>query len=169
MIRLSLAIVIAFAGCKSETARRADRAADEVVEQREDVVKAATAKPDKLTVEAKELTQAEREFAERKRIRIAALRGEHSVIATQVDLIATMAKHFPLTDAGRAGVSDRLTKFQQRLVEARDHIDGLAGTDAAAWEQADDKVREVMDALDDARALAWEALHEAPRTDPNAS
>jgi len=170
MIRLGiLALVFAYAGCKSETARKASRAADEVVEQRRDIVKTAHEDPERIPVEARELTQAEREFAERKRIRIAALRGEHSVIATQVKLIATLAESFPLTDAGRADVNDKLSKFELRLAEAMNHIDGLKTVDAEAWEARDEQVRAAMDTLNKARATAWDALEDAPRIAPNAS
>ena len=170
MIRLALAIVIAFAGCKPETARKADRAADDVREQRKELSAAAESEqPAKVVVEVEELSEAERLFTERKRIRIAALRGEHSVISTQAMLISTLAEYFPLTDAGRADINNKLTAFHRRLDEARNQIEGLGRTGADVWTQRDDAVREAMNALETARKDAWRALEDAPRIDPNAS
>jgi hypothetical protein len=169
-MRLALAIVIAFAGCKPETARKADRAAADVVEQRADLKQAAESEnPAAVVVEAEELSAAERLFTERKRIRIAALRGEHSVIGTQVMLISTLAEYSQLTDAGRADINNTLTTFHRRLDEAGNQIEGLDRTGAVDFSQRDDAVREAMSLLEAARKAAWRALHDAPRIDPNAS
>jgi hypothetical protein len=168
-IRAALAIVIAFAGCKPETARQAGRAAEDVLEQRSDLKQAAQVGSDKVAVEAKELSAAAQRFTEKKRIRIAALRGEHSVIATQVRLISTLTEHSRLTDAGRADINNKLSAFQTRLDEANNHIEGLSGAGADVWEQRDDAVRDVMKALESARKAAWRALDDAPRIHDNAS
>jgi hypothetical protein len=168
-IRTALAIVIAFAGCKPETARKADRAAEDVLEQRADLKKAAQGEPHQVAVESKELSAAAQRFTETKRIRIAALRGEHSVIATQIKLISTLAEHSPITDAGRADINNKLSAFQLRLDEAKNQIEGLAGAAVDTWEQRDDAVRDAMSALESARKAAWRALDDAPRIRPNAS
>ena len=168
-IRTALAIAIAFAGCKPETARKADRAAEEVLEQRADLKQAVQAAPDKVALESKELSAAAQQFTENKRIRIAALRGEHSVIATQVKLISTLTEHSRITDTGRADINNKLSAFQLRLGEAKNQIEGLAGAAVEAWQQRDDAVREAMAALESARGAAWRALDEAPRIRPNAS
>jgi chromosome segregation ATPase len=165
--RAALAIVIAFAGCKPESARKADRAAKDVIEQRADLKKAE--QPDQVAVERKELSAAAQQFTESKRIRIAALRGEHSVIATQIRLISTLTEYSRITDGGRADINNKLSAFQMRLDEAKNQIEGLAGAAADAWEQRDDAVRDAMDALESARKAAWRSLDDAPRIHPNAS
>jgi hypothetical protein len=166
---VALAIAVAFAACKPETARKADRAAENLLEQRSDLKEAAKAQPDQVATESKELSDAVKLFAERKRIRIAALRGEHSVIATQLRLISTLTEYSQLTDAGRADINNKLSVFQRRLDEASNHIEGLSGASAEVWQERDDAVREVMTTLESARREAWKALDDAPRIHPNAS
>jgi hypothetical protein len=169
LIRFALAIAVVFAGCKSETGRKAERAAKDVLVQREHVEQAAREGGTNVAAEAQELSRAARLFVERKRIRIAALRGEHSVIGTQAQLISTMAEYFPLTDAGRADIHDKLTRFQAKLEETADYIDGLDGAGAEDWKERDDAVQDAIDELDDARRAAWRALTDAPRVHPAAS
>jgi hypothetical protein len=169
MIKVVLAIAVVFAGCKPETARKAERAAKDVVEQRQDLKEATQSDPTKVAAESKELSEAATLFVERKRIRIAALRGEHSVIATQLKLISTLSEYFPLTDAGRADINNKLSQFQMRLDEASNHIEGLDGAPADHWIERDDAVREVMEKLDGAREAAWRALQDAPRVHRTAS
>jgi hypothetical protein len=169
VIRFALAIAVVFAGCKPETGRKAERAAKDVVEQREDLEAATRQTPEKLAAEAEELSQATKLFIERKRIRIAALRGEHSVVGTQIRLISTMAEYFPLTDAGRADINNKLTTFQRELDEAKNHIDGLERLGPDEWTTRDDAVQDAMDELDNVRRAAWRALEDAPRVHPDAS
>lgn len=166
---VALAIAVGFAGCKPDTARKADRAAENLLEQRADLKEAVKAQPDQVATESKELSDAVQLFAERKRIRIAALRGEHSVIATQLRLISTLTEYSQLTDAGRADINNKLSMFQRRLDEASNHIEGLSGASAEVWRERDDAVREVMTTLESARRAAWKALDDAPRIHPNAS
>jgi hypothetical protein len=169
LCRCALAIAIALVGCKPETARKADTASKKVIDEREQVRQAAQDKPHEVAVESKELGEAAQHFAESKRIRVAALRGEHSVIATQLMLISTMAEYFPLTAAGRADVTEMLAAFHMRLDVAKNQIEALAGATVDDWEDRDDAVREAMTALDQARAAAWRALNDAPHTPGEAS
>jgi hypothetical protein len=168
-LRTALAIALAFAGCKSETARKADRAAKDVLEQRADLKEAATQDPARAVAESKELSAAARLFIERRRVRVAALRGEHSVIASQLRLISTFAEHAKITDAGRADINNKLSAFRMRLDEAANHIEGLRNAGADIWQQRDDAVQDAMDSLDNARRAAWRALDDAPRIHRNAS
>lgn len=165
----ALAIAVVLGGCKPDTARKADRAAETLLEQRDDLKEAMKAQPARVATETKELSDAVKRFAEKKRIRIAALRGEHSVIATQLRLISTLTEYSQLTDAGRADINNKLSAFQMRLDEASNHIEGLSGAGAEVWQQRDDAVREVMSVLESARRAAWKALDDAPRIHPNAS
>ena len=168
-VRLALVIAVAFIGCKPETARQSDRAADNVRQLRTDVRRAARMAPTRALVETAELTAAEQTFIEQKRIRIAALRGEVSVIGTQLALIGLFAEHAKITDASRADINNHLTAFKVTLDIARNQIEGLALTGADAWNERDDAVREAMNALESARKAAWRALEDAPRIDPRAS
>jgi hypothetical protein len=168
-IRAALAIAIALPGCKSETARQADRAADEVLEHRADLKQAARTNPERVAEQSKELSVVARQFTENKRIRIAALRGQHSVIATQLMLISTLTEYSRITDASRADINNKLSAFQMRLDEAKNQIEGLAGATADGWKQRDDAVRDAMNTLESARKAAWNALEDAPRIHRNAS
>jgi hypothetical protein len=167
--RAALAIVISFAGCKPETARQADRAAEHVVEQRNDLAEAVRDEPTQVPTEAKELSRATKKFIEKRRIRIAALRGQRSVIGTQFLLISSFAEHARITDAGRADVNNALTELEHELEVAGNEIDGLAKVGVDDWTARDDQVREVMSDLESAAKSAWRALEEAPRIHPNAS
>ena len=165
----ALAIALAFAGCKSETARKADRAAKDVLHQRADLEKAVQQQPVDAAAESKELSAAAKQFIERRRIRIAALSGQHSVIASQLQLISTFAEYARITDAGRADINNKLSAFRMKLDEAINQIDGLREVGADSWQQRHDAVQDAMDALESARKSAWRALDDAPRIHPNAS
>jgi hypothetical protein len=167
--RAALAIVVSFAGCKPETARQADRAAEHVVEQRNDLAEAVRDEPTQVPAEAKELSRATELFIENKRIRIAALRGQRSVIGTQFLLISSFAEHARITDAGRADVNNALTELEHQLETEGNQIDGLATVGVDEWNERDDQVRDVMSDLESAAKTAWRALEEAPRIHPNAS
>jgi hypothetical protein len=83
-----------------------------------------------------------------------ALEAELQVIATQPIIISTMARVFPLTEAGRARVTEKLEAMQMRFDEAKNLV-----------EAGDPQAREAMKKLDDARKDAWDALDNAPRVD----
>ena len=171
---LVLAQVIA---CKPESARRADRAAKDLVEQRDELVEAAKKLPDKplaqgakeVLEEAGELARAAHEFEHQKSRRIAALFMARDLTATHAALIGVLARDTPITDAARGVVNEKLTRLQTRLDEASNLIEGLAHVTIDSWEDRNTAATDAMKRLDDARADAWEALEEAPQTDPNAS
>lgn len=183
MSKVLVLVALLAAACKPETSRRASKAADEVMDQREDVLRKAEAlereanetKPElvKKSVdvleEAAELTAAQQEFERRKTVRIQAVRAQHEVIATQPMLIATMSKSFRITDAARAEINEKLSVFQMRLDEAANLIQGLHNANADVWEERDDQARDAMKRLEDAREDAWDALDDAPTVDRSAS
>lgn len=179
-------IVLAFGGCKSETARKADNAAENVQEQRKDLNKAQAKLDDErkdiagqkkemidesknIAKQGAELAKAESEFEFRRMARVNTMRAELAVLATQPNLISTMSQNFALTDAGRVKVNEKLALFQMRLDETRNLIEGLMKVDAAQWTARHDAVRDAMKKLDDARDEAWDALEDAPRVAPPAS
>ena len=79
---------------------------------------------------------------------------ELQVIATQPIIINTMAQVFPLTEAGRAQVTEKLQALQMRFDEAKNLI-----------EAGDAQAPDAMKKLDAARKDAWDALDKAPRVD----
>ena len=160
-----LAAVICLAACKSESSRKANNAADHVLEQREELTEGSK----EVAKESSELMKAEETFAFRRQARVQVLRATHSAVGTQPMLISMMSANFDLTDAGRAAINERLTTFQRRLDEAANLIQGLQGVDAAEWEVRDEAVSEAMQKLEDARQAAWGALEDAPRVDRSAS
>lgn len=167
-----VAAVFAATACKPESARRADRAAKDVVEQRDDLVKAAkniADEPEQVLAEVGQLAAAAEKFDKLKQARLAALRGQHSVIASQTLLIGTMARELPITDAARGDINEKLTRFQARLDEAQNLIEGLSRTMIDDWEQLDTAATDAMQRLDDARKAAWESLEDAPHIDHSAS
>lgn len=154
MMKYALVIAVMVAGCPNEPARDVAPAANE---------------PTNVAVERKQLAEPATQFDERKRIRVATLRGEHSVIGTQAMVIGMMAEYLALTDAGRADINNKLSDFQMRLDEAGNQIEGLDAATEDAWTERDDAVREAMDKLEVARKAAWRALRDAPHVHPNAS
>jgi hypothetical protein len=171
---LVLAQVIA---CKPESARRADRAAKDLVEKRVELVAAAKKLPDTplaegakaVLVEAGELARAAYEFEQQKSRRIAALFMARDLTATHAALIGVLARDSPITDAGRGEVNEKLTRLLRRLDETSNMIEGLEHVTIDAWEDRNAAATDAMKRLDDARTDAWEALEEAPHIDPNAS
>lgn len=174
----ALGALFAAQACKPESARRADNAAEEVTEARDDLrreVDEVGRTSDKLGAskaivkEAGRLARAQAEFEQRRTHRIQVMRAQHEVIGTQTLLISTMAKSFPLTDAGRADVNEKLTTFQSRLDEAANIIQGLQNVDAERWLERSHEATEAMQRLEDARHDAWEALDDAPKAARNAT
>jgi hypothetical protein len=107
----------------------------------------------------------ERDFTAEREVRYRAFDAQLAVIATQPTIISAMANVFPLTEAGRADVSDKLQKLQMRFDEAKNQV-GLVRT--ALPDHVDDaetKAKDAMGRLDEARKAAWDALDRAPRTD----
>ncbi len=171
MTRVSRLVLLlslfASSACKPESARRADKAAEQVTEAREELtrehVELGTEGANDLVARTGELAAATRTFEQRKKLRIEIVRTEHEVIATQPMLIGAMATNFPLTDVGRADVNEKLTTFHSRLEEAANTIQGLQSSDAATWIERNEDVIEAMKRLENARAAAWEALDDAPK------
>ena len=174
---LGALVLMQIIACKPESARRADRAAKDLVEKRNDLVEAAKQLPDKplaegaqaVLAEAGELAQAAHDFEHQKSRRIATLVIARDLTATQSALIGVLARDTPITDAARGDVNEKLTRLQTRLDEASNLIEGLANVTIDAWEERNTAATDAMKRLDDARADAWEALEEAPHIDPNAS
>ena len=102
---------------------------------------------------------------DRTRIRLEALRAEHSVIATQPMLISTIAQALPLTDPGRIEIDEKLQVFQMRLDETANQIAKLSHASPAQFPREEAAVAAALKRLDEARRAAWKALDDAPRSD----
>ena len=98
-------------------------------------------------------------------LRALSLRGKVEVAASQPYLIRTLADALPLSAAGRAQVHEQLQVLQMRIDEARDAVRALDGAPEAELAQREAAV----DRLDAARADAWSALNDAPRTQRSSS
>jgi hypothetical protein len=168
--------LVAAAGCnKSDNAKNADNAADEVSdkaddlnEQRQDLADQKVDEVEqsgKVVESANEMANATADFDARRSIRYQALSAELSVINTQPQLINAIAQNFPLTAESRADVTDKLQKMQTRYDEARNQVEVLKTTGADSFGDADDKARDAMDKLHDATKDAWDAVQDAHRTD----
>jgi hypothetical protein len=164
-------LVLGVQACKPESARRADRAANDLAEARKHAIDEgpALARPQVIVAEAGKLAKAEAEFRARKALRIQVLRGEHSVIATQPLVIGVMATSFTLTDAGRAEVNERLAAFTRSLATTANLLDGLERVDADTWTERQDAATEAMTQLDDLRDAAWHTLYDALKAAHNAT
>lgn len=170
-----VAVLFATPACKPDSARKADRAAEAVTNQRAqlerelDADKPVTTKAADVLEHAGRLAQADAEFRRQRDLRVDILRGRHSVYATQSLLIASMAESFPLTDDGRADVNEKLTTFHSILDETEDLIEGLHRADASTFPKLDEQATDAMKRLDDARSAAWDALEDAPKAARTAS
>lgn len=167
----SAALLVAIAACKPESARKADRAAEQLAEARKRVLDEgpALATPRVAVTEAGRLAKAEQEFRSGRTLRIQVLHGEHSVTATQSLVVGAMAGSFALTDAARAEVNAKLTVFKNTLAETANLIEGLERVDANAWLERHDAVVEGMTRLDDVRRATWRALDDALKASRNAT
>jgi len=145
--------LVASQGCKSQEAN-ADRDADRVIEDQPNADK-----------KSGDLATATDVFERSRDLSIQKLNGQRAVIASQPNLINTIAQSLPLTDAGRMVVNERVMLLQTRLDEAGNLISGLQTSTASDWKRRDDAVSDAMSRVEDARKDAWKALDDAPRTD----
>lgn len=167
MKRAALAALLIFSaiGCKPESARRADHAAEQVIEKRKSVGKALI-QPDKFGEETAELAKAEQKFLARRQSRIDILRGKQSVIASQTMLISSLAQGFTISDLSRTDINVKLHAFQMQLDKTSNDIELLAVTGVDNWEPRDDAITVSMDKLDEVRRAAWHSLTAAPLVEP---
>jgi chromosome segregation ATPase len=187
-ILMATAIAVLPVACKDSTRKEADRAAENVKAQREDVkedvkdlngaikdqVKETTetatkeqkdvnAKTAALRENVNELNAAEGDFSVRRLERATQLRTVHSVIASQPMLINVMSGVTALTDKARASLAEKLQVFQMRVDEAGNAITAIQAADAADFEKLNDAAAKALDRLKDARNAAWEALNDGDR------
>ncbi len=169
MLAVALGLVAAN-GCKSETERKSDKAAENVVEQRHDLDeqmnKRQAADDDHgkdVDKKAGDLLHASDQFEMRKAVRIAGLRAEREVISTQPSLINSLSNTFSLTSAGHTDVAEKVDAFKAQLDEVTSQLTNLESTGADQWKERDDAMTDAMKKLEDARDAAWKALESAPR------
>lgn len=173
-VAVALALVAA-QGCKPDSRKQADKAADRVVDKQQALGDERDRLADKKLDEVKQskhvveksgdLADATATFEARRDVRIAALRAMHQVIATQPELISNLAQSLDLTDKGRADVNEKLQVFQMRLDETGNLIQSMKQVDAQEFKDRNDATADAMNRLEDARKDAWKALDDAPRTD----
>lgn len=175
-VALALALVAGAGACKqNDTKHDVDKAADKVNDKTDDLRDERKDLADKKVDEvekskdvvkkAGEAGNANADFEAKRDIRVRTLRAQLAVIATQPKVISTLAANFPITDAGRSDVNEKLTKFQMRLDEASNLVQGLQTVDASTFKDRDDAINDAMDKLDDARKDAWKALKDAPKAE----
>lgn len=115
--------------------------------------------------EAGSLAEAERDYEQLRSLRVAALRAEHSVAASQPLLIVTIANETQLPRQRRARLEENLMIFRQRLAHTRKAIEQLQTVQAADWERRDDEVGRAMAGMFLARDASWQALDVNHRED----
>jgi hypothetical protein len=115
--------------------------------------------------EAGRYAEAEQDFIHLRALRIASLRAEHSVAASQPLLIVAIAGVKDLRPELRTRLDENLAIFRQRLARTRERIEQLRFANAADWERRDDEVGHEMAGLYLARDASWQALDEHPRDD----
>jgi hypothetical protein len=118
-----------------------------------------------VQAKASDVRVASYEFDMRRRERVAALRVQHGVIASQVPLITTMAGVTPLTDKARADLAEKMQTFTTKLNEAGNAIEALQVTDENNFKDRDETAAKAMDSLKDSRGDAWEALNDGDRVE----
>ena len=190
--RVLLVASLTAIGCQDKLADKAEDAADRVAkraahlrhERRElaaEVAKRANdraagkdplARVDDIADEVKDVAreagryaEAEQDFIHLRALRIASLRAEHSVAASQPLLIQAIAGVKALRPERQQRLDDNMKIFRQRLAETRKMIEQLQFASAADWEHRDDEVGRAMAGLYLARDASWQALDEHPRDD----
>jgi gas vesicle protein len=187
-ILMATALAVLPVACKDSTRNDADKAADNVNAQREDVkedlkdlngaikdhVKETTETANKelkdvnektadLRENVNELNAAEGDFSVLRRDRATQLRTVHAVIASQPMLINALSGVTALTDKARANLAEKMQTFQMRVDEAGNAIEAIQAADAAGFEDKNDAAAKATDRLKDARDDAWEALNDGDR------
>jgi hypothetical protein len=128
--------------------------ADDIADEVEDVSR-----------EAGRLAEAERDFENLRALRVAALRAEHSVAASQPLLILTIANELTLPRERRSRLDENLVIFRQRLAHTRKAIEELQTVKPADWERRDDELGRAMAGMFLARDASWQALDPDHRED----
>jgi len=187
-ILMATAIAVLPVACKNSTRKEADKAAENVKDQREDVkedvkdlngaikdqvketnetankeMKDVNEQTAELKENVNELNNAEGDFSVRRGARATQLRTIHSVVASQPMLINALSGVTALTDKARATLSEKMQVFQMRVDEAGNAIEAIQAADAAGFEEKNDAAAKAMDRLKDARDDAWEALNDGDR------
>ncbi len=134
------------------------KAADDLADEQRDVGKNAA-----------ELRDANASFEQEKRARIATRRAVHGVAASQPMLINALVGAFSLEQDDRGEVNEKLQIFQTRIDEAANTIAALDGTGAEQWEDRNESATKAVEAVEDAREDAWEALDDADHLDDRTS
>ncbi len=155
--------LISTAACKPANQRRADRAADRAVHAMDNFDQANT--PSSIVAKSFDIVSAVEQFELRRNARVDALSAQRSVIATQPELISTLADAAPLTTAGREAVDAKIQTLDLRLDDMANQLNELRSAGPDDWRMSDDATTAAMKQLDDARADAWQALQNAPRLD----
>jgi hypothetical protein len=112
---------------------------------------------------AHDVHEAQQDFRYQKAIRVASLRGEHGVIASQAMLINAFASIAPVSETDHAKIAEKLQVFQMRIDETGNVIQGLDAVEAKDFQARDDEAAKAMSRLDQARQDAWDALDGAKR------
>ena len=192
LLRIALVASLTAAGCQDKLADKAEDAAERVTkrashlrhERRELAVEVAKRADDRakgrdpvehvgdiveqvedVAREAGRYAQAEQDFIHLRALRIASLRAEHSVAASQPLLIQAIAGVKTLHPELRTRLDENMQIFRQRLAQTRELIEQLQFASAADWERRDDEVGHAMAGLYLARDASWQALDEHPRDD----
>jgi len=162
----AIGLVAGATACKSESARKADKAADRVADQNK---RESPATPDyeRAGNPPKEMAE-QAEFTVRRDMRMQVLKLEHMIIQTQPQVISTLASIGGLTDKGLADVNDKVRVLEMRLDDMNNAIQRLGSAAAADFKSRDDDATKAMDRLEDARKDAWKSLKDAPRLEHRA-
>ncbi len=153
--------LISTAACKPANQRQADRAADRAIHAMNNFDDAHGTHG--LVARSFNIVSAVDQFELRRTARVDALSAQRSVIATQPELISTLADAAPLTTAGREAVDAKVQTLDLRLDDMANELNELRSAQPDDWRTSDDVTTTAMTQLDEARADAWQTLQNAPR------
>jgi hypothetical protein len=169
-ILTTLALVAAPAACKSETARRADKAADHAADKTQamndqamEESKTVTDESAKTEEKGADVVKAKAAFESERDTRVQTLEQQRDLAASQVTIINALATGLPLAPDSKASVDDKVSTLQSKLDDAGNAIQDLKTSTADDFKAKEDHANDTMKSLDDARGSAWQALNDAKK------
>jgi hypothetical protein len=167
-IRFVLVGSLMVAACEDKLAHRTDDAAERAAaaakhlrQERHELAGEVV----EVIRKAGALARAQHDFEQLRALRIASLRAEHSVAASQPLLIQAISNEKTLSPVLRARLEETLAIFRQRLAHTRRAIEQLQYVQAADWERHDDEVGRAMAGMFIARDASWHAIDKDYRED----
>jgi hypothetical protein len=171
-ILTAIVLVAAPAACKSESGRRADKAAERAADKTKSMAdrsmeeaKTVTDESAKTEKKGADVATAQADFESKRDTRVQTLQAQRDLISSQVIVINALATGLPLAPDAKTDINNKVSTLQSKLDDAGNAIQELKTSSADDFKAKDDHAGDAMKSLDDARGSAWQALNDAPKSE----